>query len=271
MKGKIYILIDPDTNKIRYVGMTKLSLKHRLSLHLTEKKKITHKSHWINSLKDNNKKPKIFQIDSSSNLEELATKEINWIQYYLRKREKLTNFHTTFSVRPYKSLLDRTAKRVIQYDLKGNKIAEFASANEAACVIGDCTNNPTIYAICNGNKNYTFKGFVFRFEGDSFDKFKIVGVGEHKCPKYHKEYLSKQAKKRNKKFTREHYIKANSMIKNRRGTPRKKVIEISTNKIFDSIMIASSETNVPKTTISRHCNNTIKNPLFKFQDIVQSS
>lgn len=270
MKGKIYILIDPNTNRIRYVGMTKLLLKHRLSLHLREKSKITHKSNWIQSLKKDNKKPIISQIDSSNDLEELSKKEIYWIQYYLKQGEKLTNYITDFSPRPYKSFLDKTAKKVIQYDLKGNRIAQFASGMEAACSLGNCSDNPTIYAICNGNKKYTWKGFVFRFEGDSFDKFDIIGVGEHKCPKYHKEYLSKKAKERNKKFTREHYIKASSMIKNRKGTPRKKVIKVDTKEQFDSITIASIKTGVPKTTISRHCKNTVKKPLFKFQDIVQS-
>ena len=65
MKGKIYILIDPNTNEIRYVGMTKLSLKHRLSLHLKEKKKITYKSHWIYSLKNNNQIPGAYHVTSS--------------------------------------------------------------------------------------------------------------------------------------------------------------------------------------------------------------
>lgn len=270
MKGKIYILIDPNTNKIRYVGMTKLSLKHRLSLHLKEKPKVTYKSHWIQSLKKDNKEPIISQIDFSDNLEELSKKEIYWIQYYLKQGEKLTNHITDFSPRPYKSFLDKTAKKVVQYDLQGNKIAVFDSANQAACELGECNQNGTIYNICNGNKNYTWKGFVFRFEGDSFDKFEIIGVGKHKCPEYHKKYLSDKAKERNSKFTKEHYQRARASVKNKRGTPRKKVIKIDTNEIFDSIMIASDKTGIPKTTISRHCNNTVKKPLFKFQDIVHS-
>lgn len=270
MQGKIYILIDPNTNRIRYVGMTKLSLKHRLSLHLKEKLKITHKSHWIQSLKSKNQKPIIVQIDCSNNIEELSKKEIFWIKYYLDRKENLTNYIIDFSPRPYKSFLDKTAKKVIQYDLEGNKIAEFDSANQAACDLGECNQNGAIYNICNGNKNYTWKGFIFRFEGDSFNKFKIVKKGEHKCPNYHKEYLSVKAKERNRNFNIEHYKKANSMIKNRRGADRKKVIKIDSNEVFDSIMIASNLTGVPKTTISRHCNNKIKKPLFKFQDIVQS-
>lgn len=271
MKGKIYILIDPNTNKIRYVGMTKLSLKHRLGLHLGEKKKITHKSHWIHSLKNNNKIPIIQQIDSSNNLEELAIKEVNWIQYYLKIGENLTNTVIDFSTRPYKSFLDLTAKKVIQYDLEGNKIAEYGSAMSAACELGNCNQNGTIYQICNGNRGkHTFKGFVFRFENDAFNKFPIVKTGVHITSDSHKRYLSEKAKERNSNFTKEHFIKMRSMVKNNRGAGRKQVIKIDTNENFDSIIIASNITGIPKTTISRHCNNTVKKPLFKFQDIVHS-
>ena len=271
MKGKIYILIDPNTNKIRYVGMTKLSLEHRLSLHLREKLKITHKSYWINSLKKDNKKPIIQLIDNSDNLEELANKEINWIQYYLKQGENLTNHIIDFSPRPYKSFLDKTAKRVIQYDLKGNKIAEYDSANQAACDLGFCDQNGTIYSICNGTrKRYTFKGFVFRFENEPFDKYIVIKTGDHKTSEEHRKYLSDKAKERNSKFTSEHYKKARSMVKNHSGPPGRKVIEIVTNKEFNSISLCSKLTGFPITTISRHCNNTVKKPLFKFQDIVQS-
>ena len=268
MKGKIYILLHPDTKEIKYVGMTKLSLRHRLSLHLTEKKKITYKSYWIAKLKKEGKVPLIQEIDNSDNLEELSKKEVYWIKYYLDKGVKLTNTITTFSARPYSSFLDKTAKKVIQYDLKGNKIAEFESAGDAACQLGYCDRNGTIYKICNGKKNSTFKGFVFRFEGDTFDKYPIIRKGQHFCPDYHKKYLSEKAKERNSKFTKEHYIKMREAVKNRKGPKRKPVEEIKTGLKFDSIKIASDFTKVPKTTILRHCNNTVKKPLFKFQDIV---
>ena len=270
MKGKIYILIDPNTNKIRYVGMTKLSLKHRLSLHLAQKEDKTYKSNWINKLKRNKQIPIIKQIDSANTLEETQEKEIYWINLFLQNGEKLTNHITTYSVSPYKSFNDRTAKKVIQYDLNGNKITEYNSVMEAACLLGDCFANPTIYSICNGKKKYTWKGFVFRFEGDSFDKYKIVKTGEHKCPDYHKEYMSKKAKERNSKCTREYYQMMRSKVKNNRGTDRKKVINVLTNECYESITIASEKTGLGKTTISRHCRNGVKNPLFKFQDIVQS-
>ena len=86
MKGKIYILKDPISKEIRYIGLTRVSLEHRLHLHLKENVKgLTHKINWIKSLKQQNLKPIIEEIDSSSDLEELCKKEIYWIQYYLKK------------------------------------------------------------------------------------------------------------------------------------------------------------------------------------------
>ena len=44
MKGKIYILKCPISKEIRYVGLTRVSLEHRLHLHLKENVKgLTHK------------------------------------------------------------------------------------------------------------------------------------------------------------------------------------------------------------------------------------
>lgn len=74
----IYILIDPDTKLIRYVGKTILKPKYRLNQHINDsKKKKTHKDRWINKLLKNKKIPIIKIIDKVT---------INWIeseQYYI--------------------------------------------------------------------------------------------------------------------------------------------------------------------------------------------
>ncbi len=59
---QIYALIDPITNKLRYIGGTTQDLKHRLYQHITyamTKKKQTHLSCWIRSLLDKSLKPTI--------------------------------------------------------------------------------------------------------------------------------------------------------------------------------------------------------------------
>lgn len=61
-------------------------------------------------------------------------------------------------------------KKVVQYNLDGEIVSIYASARECerAIKIG----YKLISAVCNGSKP-TAHGFVFRFEGDSFDKYEL--------------------------------------------------------------------------------------------------
>lgn len=60
MEVKIYVLIDPITSKIRYIGRTKCSLNTRLNGHLSKSKlKNNHKDYWIQSLLRKGLIPKI--------------------------------------------------------------------------------------------------------------------------------------------------------------------------------------------------------------------
>lgn len=61
-------------------------------------------------------------------------------------------------------------KRVIQYNLDGKIISSYDSARECERQIG--IGYKLISAVCNGSKT-TAHGFVFRFEGDSFDKYEL--------------------------------------------------------------------------------------------------
>lgn len=58
----IYVLIDPNTNLVRYVGKSN-NPKRRYYKHCYRSKKNTHKVNWINSLLDENKKPVLNIID----------------------------------------------------------------------------------------------------------------------------------------------------------------------------------------------------------------
>lgn len=59
---KIYILVDPISNQVRYVGKTCQSLSKRLNGHFFKKSR-THTSSWIKSLKSKNKIPIIELLD----------------------------------------------------------------------------------------------------------------------------------------------------------------------------------------------------------------
>lgn len=85
----IYVLKDPETGEVRYVGKTKRSLKVRLKGHLKDKSK-NYKCAWIYSLKTRNLLPTIESIERTSD-ESWQEREMYWIQYYKELRARLTN------------------------------------------------------------------------------------------------------------------------------------------------------------------------------------
>jgi hypothetical protein len=87
MEIRIYGLVDPRDNKIRYVGKTKNTLKKRLSEHLYKKENSnTYKHNWISSLKNIDLKPFIIELE--------VCDETNWVereQHWISKIDNLTN------------------------------------------------------------------------------------------------------------------------------------------------------------------------------------
>jgi len=88
----IYALVDPNTNKVRYIGKTN-NMKRRYNEHLNRSKDMKHhSSRWIQSLLHKNQKPIHISIgeypDSIINI-----MEIFWINFYNTTYGNLTN-HT---------------------------------------------------------------------------------------------------------------------------------------------------------------------------------
>lgn len=82
---KIYVLVDPITIKIRYIGRTKCELKKRLREHVSKSKKKydnTHKSNWIRTLLKVNKKPII----------RLLTTINEWTESHQLERELISKY-----------------------------------------------------------------------------------------------------------------------------------------------------------------------------------
>lgn len=91
IKYTIYKLIDPITNEIRYIGLTFNELKQRLKSHCSEKSK-SHKSNWVQSLRNKGLKPIIESIeDNILSYDEVCDKEIFYINKYKLEGHKLTN------------------------------------------------------------------------------------------------------------------------------------------------------------------------------------
>lgn len=86
----LYVLIDPITNQIRYVGQTSMTLKRRLTCHISKKEK-THKKYWINSLIKNGLKPIIKEVAKFNTQEEVNLEEIKLIKKLREDKVDLTN------------------------------------------------------------------------------------------------------------------------------------------------------------------------------------
>jgi hypothetical protein len=87
--NNIYMLKDPRTNSIRYVGVTVQSLRARLHDHVSKAMagENTHKAAWIRILLSHNLKPCIYLIEETPD----RLRERYWINYFLLQGCDLTN------------------------------------------------------------------------------------------------------------------------------------------------------------------------------------
>lgn len=144
MEGFIYILIDPITGKIRYVGQTDDPNK-RLKCHwrdrLQKKNLRNHKAHWIAKLwQDYRVKPSMDIIETlnAESMEELESilneRELYWINHYLDRGCDLTNTSHKFYnriINHHRVVEIKNAKKLFVYTRDGDKF-EFQSNREAA-------------------------------------------------------------------------------------------------------------------------------------------
>lgn len=94
MVVSIYKLVDPVTEEIRYIGITKRTLRVRLQEHVSDAKAGVH-SHlhcWIRTLLCSNVLPTIELIEFASE-ENWQDRERFWIGHYRDETNLLTNVH----------------------------------------------------------------------------------------------------------------------------------------------------------------------------------
>ena len=117
----IYSLIDPRTNKVRYIGKTVLTLQKRLYHHLYDKSD-THKCRWIKSLMQLNLVPIIQEIEKCLE-SEWEERERVWIAYYKKYGDCLTNC-TDGGDGVYGLTRTEEHKNKIRESLKGHTVSE---------------------------------------------------------------------------------------------------------------------------------------------------
>lgn len=88
-KSSIYILIDPLSEEIRYVGKTSQTLRARLQKHLREKKR-NHRTNWLRSLTRLGLLPRIELVQEVPSTQ-WPLAERYWIQYYRNSGCPLVN------------------------------------------------------------------------------------------------------------------------------------------------------------------------------------
>jgi hypothetical protein len=181
-KYKLYSL--NDETSVRYIGITNQKLSYRLSGHISsckqafKNKKSRHHRHcWIKSLLDKGIKPTIVLISEFNSAEEAMQAEINTIKLY----SNLVNSTAGGDgIREYKfsnEYLEKVRFKVDQYDLQGNLLNTFKSLMEASLIVTKSTNsNSKISQATRGlYGRRTAFGYVWRLEGEPFNKYPITG------------------------------------------------------------------------------------------------
>jgi len=90
MEVKIYILRDPLSNEIRYVGKTKGNLRTRLANHISDKRS-NHRTCWLKKLKSLNLLPIMEVIDKTDDFKKSSELEIYYIKKYKEEGCDLVN------------------------------------------------------------------------------------------------------------------------------------------------------------------------------------
>ena len=188
VKVSIYVLIDPITLKVRYIGRTKLSLSERLSQHVGKAKhdvnKNTHKNNWIRSLIRFNCKPIIRLLTTVYGWKESHEVERELIKKHCEKHNLVNNddkgaggVNKEMS-QEYKDQISKTLtegyrsgkiphprnKAINCYDYEGNFIKSFISTKNAALELDLSTKQ---ISKCLSGFYDGIKGYQFRYQPDN--------------------------------------------------------------------------------------------------------
>lgn len=164
---KIYVLIDPNTIKVRYIGITCQSLSDRLGNHIHDARYREsdnyHKSRWIQSLLSKDQRPIIKQIKLCSTREEAERVESEMIMKYKDKHNlvNISEGNGEFTSKGQHSASEYNSKKVYVYNYDGTYYATYNSHIE-------CSEELDIYISCiekclRGEYKYA-KGYQFSNE-----------------------------------------------------------------------------------------------------------
>ena len=170
---KIYKLIDPRDNAVRYVGVTTRTLQQRLSQHWNEGKNFigTYKRHWIKQLYEIGLKPiiELIEICDENQWEE---REKFWISFF----EDLTNHSIGgkgIVFKNKKSILKSSnahKKGIVQLTTDLKVVRTFSSIREAAALLNiSRTNIGNVLA----KRALTANNFHFLYKNEYTDTYHV--------------------------------------------------------------------------------------------------
>lgn len=90
---RIYAVLDPDSNDVRYVGKTYRTLYRRLTEHLLDckKKSHTHAGRWFAKMRRNGIRPVVFLLETVPAGGDWQKAEAYWIRRFRQKEKRLVN------------------------------------------------------------------------------------------------------------------------------------------------------------------------------------
>lgn len=256
---KIYILRDPITKEIRYLGRTsKSKIEHRLMEHISKAKfhkkynrKSTHLTNWINKLLNLGFKPLIEEIETIVGWKESHARERYLIEEY-GKIHKLTNINDKGSG-PENTVVTDEQKLKISTTLK-RKYREENLRNAGY----ESLRKPVYQFLLDGT-------FVEKHESIAKASFKLGIAGTQICDICLKHKGFKTAKG----FTFSYDSKFPSDILVNNNHVEISILNTENNEIltFNSLAECSRILNIPKTCLNRLINNTNKTyKTYKFYD-----
>lgn len=233
----IYILIDPRTNMVRYVGKAN-NVSERYKAHLNRARKHQiHKTNWINQLKEIGLKPIIEVIDEVP-INNWIFWETYWISQFKTWGFELINYTNggdgcTFANQTsFKK--GQGGKKVIGFNSNCEKIYEFDTCEDASKFFN--THRSSIPS-CASGKSKTIKNIAW-FYLDSIIKLSSITLNEEI----------------NNRFKKECVKNSGSFIKGQKSNRSKKIILIDVNtneeKIFESGSEAGKFIGVSQSNIS---------------------
>lgn len=159
----IYTLIDPETNKVRYVGKT-INPKNRLRGHITESRRTNnYRCNWIRGLMKRGLTP-IFNILEICPLQNFEEREAYHISLYDFNQLTNSDERGQGNKNRRREIVENAKyrnKKVYQYDLNGIFIKEYKSTREAARQIS--ISHANITRCCNKIAKHA-SGFIFSYK-----------------------------------------------------------------------------------------------------------